>query len=61
MGLLSILGKNLLYPVLPCLLVCDALYGYRCMSSTPWGLYNLIFFSLASVCMHIVAEMQKPH
>ena len=31
LGLLSILGKNLVRPVLPCLLLSDALYMYRCV------------------------------
>ena len=59
LGLLSILGKNLIYPVMPCLVVCDALYGYRCVHSSRWRLFYLILVSVLSaipVCMRICCE-----
>ena len=51
LGLLSMLDKNLLHPVLPCLLLSDALYVYRCMESR-WGLFYIIFSILFSALMY---------
>ena len=58
-GVLSLLGKNLLHPVSPCLLMSDALLGYCCLPPTLsyLGLFYIIFASLLSavfVCMNIV-------
>ena len=56
LGLLSILGKNFIYPVMPFLVVCDALYGYRCVDSSRLGLSYLIFVSVVAAlpfCMRI--------
>ena len=51
LGLLSMLGKNLLHAVLPCLLVADALYVYRCMDSR-WGLFYVISSILSSALLY---------
>ena len=60
-GVLSMLGKNLLHPVFPCLLMSDALLGYRCLPPTLFylGLFYIIFASLISsvfVCIYIVVD-----
>lgn len=51
LGLLSMLGKNLLHAVLPCLLVSDALYVYRCMD-TRRGLRHLQHFAFCYPVFH---------
>ena len=53
LGLLSMLGKNLLHPVLPCTVVCDALYVYRCLDSR-WGLFYVISSILFSALLYSI-------
>ena len=60
LGLMSLLGKNLLHPVLPCLLVSDALYVYHCVDSR-LGLFFTIFSILFSALLYhsrIWAELE---
>ena len=50
-GVLSLLGKNLLHPVLPGLLMSQALLGYRCIGPF-WGLVHIIISTPFSVLMY---------
>ena len=52
LGSLSTVGKNLLYPVLPGLLLSEAVFTYRCISPR-LGLVDIILSSLIS-CVWVV-------
>ena len=52
LGSLSTLGKNLLYPVLPALLLSEAVFTYRCISPR-LGLVDIVLSSVIS-CAWVV-------